>query len=104
MRRLGHRGAPLDMASVRMPLHADLSVRPGLPRAPFHGIVAVLDIVAKRLPFAFRFVASANILKDEDVSAAREKERFLVSIRIALGAVRGTADQHRIFTGFHWAV
>jgi hypothetical protein len=46
------------------------SIRPRLRRAPFNGIVAVKNIIAKMCRFSLRRITSARILDDNSISLA----------------------------------
>jgi hypothetical protein len=70
MRRMRDGGEHLRSADVGAPRHADFAVRVRQRSSPFHSVVAIFRIVAKRIPLAFRCIAPANVLYDEDVAVA----------------------------------
>ena len=95
-RRVRHRGAPLHVSQVGASLHADFAVGPGLLGGPFDGVVAVLDVVAERLPLALRLMASASVLEDVGITAPGEVDGAAVGARVALGAVGRARNKHGV--------
>ena len=68
MRRSGNRGQQLTGADVRGAEHSDLFIAPGLPGAPFDGVIAVLDIAEERQEFAIRRESAAAVLNYDGVA------------------------------------
>src|SRR5205823_239351 len=91
----------LNGTFVRDALHRHLPVRPSLASRPLNGVIAIVNVVAKRLPFAVGFMTSARILVYKDVTAAGEEQRGFVAVRILINGrgkplrtVRRAADDN----------
>ncbi len=63
---------PLREAVVAVAPHADVAVRPRLPRDPVDRVVAVGDLVDERDRLALRAESPAHVLRDEGVAARDE--------------------------------
>ena len=68
----GRDRSPLREAVVAVAPHADVAVRPRLPRDPVDRVVAVGDLVDERERLALRAESPAHVLRDEGVAARDE--------------------------------
>lgn len=72
VRRMLPRGQPIDGVQVRKPEGAYTTIRPALNRKPFDAVAAVFAVAGGELELSLRIPASAGVLGQEDVPAARE--------------------------------
>jgi hypothetical protein len=64
--RVADGGEHLGCADVGAGEHADFAVGVRQSGGPFDGVVAVVGLVLEGVPFAFRVVAAADVLRDDD--------------------------------------
>ena len=80
---------------IGKPESSNRAVRPGLPRRPLDGVVAVAAFVLIRTELAVGSVASANILHHDRVSVLDRMPKRGVLLQRRFFAVRRAVDQHR---------
>jgi hypothetical protein len=89
-------GQPLVVAQIRAAYRRHLPIRPGLLRGPFNRVVAVLALIAERLPLPARFEPAADILRNRHIAALGDLDHAGVHA-IALRPVRRARHRHRKF-------
>src|SRR5436189_2118912 len=59
----------LGCSNIRPAEHSDAAIGVWQRSGPFDCVVAIIRFVLERVPLAFRGVATAHILKDDDITA-----------------------------------
>ena len=93
--RIFDRSQPLDRSRVRESKGADRSIRPGLRRGPFDGVVAIVSFLLVGNEFPFGGIAATHVLYHDRVASFSGMNKSFVFLLCIVLSVGSPIDQDR---------